>query len=157
VWFYFQAVTRKAVSFRDDVKGENTVENFSLTGLYVVGDELLDAQHKVILNYMAKVYAYLLAANKGDELFGLINRLDTYCRLHFLDEEKLMEEIKLPEIEAHKAQHALFVTHLENFMGRYEEADSVKNIDELVFLKGWFMEHIQVFDKRYAEFGKSFD
>ena len=72
-------------------------------------------------------------------------------------EEKLMEEIKLPEIEAHKAQHALFVTHLENFMGRYEEADSVKNIDELVFLKGWFMEHIQVFDKRYAEFGKSFD
>ena len=133
------------------------MENFSLSGVYVVGDELLDAQHKVILNYMAKVYTYLLADKRGDDLFGLMDRLDTCCKLHFLDEEELMEEMDLPEIEEHKAQHALFVTHLQNFMGRYEESDSVKNIDELVFLKGWFMEHIQVFDKRYAEFKKRFD
>ena len=133
------------------------MENFSLSGVYVVGNELLDAQHKVILNYMAKVYTYLLADNKGDDLFGLINRLDTYCKLHFLDEEKFMEEMELPEIDEHKAQHALFVMHLENFMGRYEESDIVKNIDELVFLKAWFMEHIEVFDKRYAEFKKRFD
>ena len=133
------------------------MENFSLSSVYVVGNELLDAQHKVILNYMAKVYTYLLADNKGDDLFGLINRLDTYCKLHFLDEEKFMEEMELPEIDEHKAQHALFVMHLENFMGRYEESDIVKNIDELVFLKAWFMEHIEVFDKRYAEFKKRFD
>jgi hemerythrin len=125
--------------------------------VYVVGNELLDAKHKVILNYMAKVYTYLLAGKKDDDLFGLIDRLDTYCKLHFLDEEKFMDEMELPEIEEHKAQHALFVTHLENFMGRYEESGSVKNIDELVFLKGWFMEHIEVFDKRYAEFKKRFD
>jgi len=133
------------------------MENFSLNGVYEVGNELLDAQHKVILNYMAKVYTYLLADKKGDDLFGLTSRLDTYCKLHFLDEEKIMEEMELPEIQEHKAQHALFVTHLENFMGRYEESDSVKNIDELVFLKGWFMEHIEVFDKRYAEFRKRLD
>jgi hemerythrin len=133
------------------------MENFSLNGVYEVGNELLDSQHKVILNYMAKIYTYLLADKKDDDLFGLINRLDTYCKLHFLDEEEIMEEMELPEIQEHKAQHALFVTHLENFMGRYEESDSVKNIDELVFLKGWFMEHIQVFDKRYAEFKKRFD
>lgn len=42
-------------------------------------------------------------------------------------------------------------------MGRYEELNSVKNIDELIFLKGWFLEHIEVFDKQYAEFRKRFD
>ena len=133
------------------------MENFSLSGVHEVDNELLDAQHKVIMNYMAKVYTYLLADKKDDDLFGLINRLDTCCKLHFLDEEKFMGEMELPEIEEHEAQHALYVTHLENFMGRYEESDSVKNIDELVFLKGWFMEHIKVFDKRYAEFRKRFD
>jgi len=130
------------------------MENFSLSGVYVVGNELLDAQHKVVLNYMAKLYTYLLTDSRGDDPYGLMDRLDTYCKLHFLDEEKFMEEMDLPEIEEHKAQHALFVTHLENFMGRYEESDSVKNIDALVFLKGWFMEHIEAFDKRYAEFKK---
>jgi hemerythrin len=130
------------------------MEKFSLKGVYEVGNELLDAQHTIILNYMAKVYTDLLADKKDDDLFGLINRLDTCCKLHFLDEEKFMGEMELPEIEEHKAQHALFVTHLENFMGRYEESGSVKNIDELLFLKRWFLEHIEVFDKRYAEFGK---
>jgi len=133
------------------------MENFSLTGVFVVGNELLDAQHKVILSYMAKVYAHLLADKKDEDLFGLIDRLDTCCKFHFLDEEKIMEEMGLLEIQEHKAQHALFVTHLENFMGKYEESDSVRNIDELVFLKRWFMEHIEVFDRRYAEFRKRFD
>lgn len=133
------------------------MENFALNGVYVVGNELLDAQHKVILNYMAKVHTYLLAGKSGDDLYGLLDRLDTYCKLHFLDEEKFMEEMELPEIQEHKAQHALFVTHLEHFMCRFEESSNVKNIDELVFLKGWFMEHIQVFDKQYAEFRKRLD
>jgi hemerythrin len=127
------------------------MENFLLNDLYLVGNELLDSQHKVILGCMANVYTYLLADSKGQDLFGLMERLDTYCKLHLLDEEKVVEENRFPEIEAHKAQHALFVTHLENFMGRYAEQNNVKNIDELMFLKGWFLEHIEVFDRRYAE------
>jgi len=130
------------------------VEKFSLSGVYLVGDELLDAQHKVILSYMSKVYTYLLADKKGNDLFDLTDRLDTFCKLHFLDEEKVMEEKDFTGIADHKAQHALFVMHLENFIGRYEELNSVKNVDELLFLKGWFMEHIEEFDRKYAEYKK---
>jgi hemerythrin-like metal-binding protein len=88
----------------------------------------------------------------------LEDRLVIYCKLHFLDEEKVMEELDFPEIEDHKAQHALFVTHLENyFTGKYEELNRVKNIDELMFLKSWFLEHIEVFDKKYAEYKNQLD
>jgi hemerythrin-like metal-binding protein len=113
------------------------MENSSLSDVYLVGNELLDAQHKVILSYMSN---------------ELADRLDIYCKLHFLDEEKVMEEMDFPGIVDHTAQHALFVTHLENFMGRYEELNSEKNIDELTFLKGWFLEHIEAFDRKYAEY-----
>jgi hemerythrin len=41
------------------------MEIFSLSNVYLVGNDLLDAQHKVILSYMAKVHTYLLAENKG--------------------------------------------------------------------------------------------
>jgi hemerythrin-like metal-binding protein len=85
-------------------------------------------------------------------LSALIDRLDISCKLHFLDEENLLEEMGYREIDDHKAQHALFFTHLSGFTGRYEESDSGKNIEKLLFLKRWFLEHIAVFDKRYAEY-----
>jgi hemerythrin len=131
------------------------MENVSQSDVYLVGDELLDAQHKVVLSYMAKVYTHLLAEKKGNDVYEMVDRLDTFCKLHFWDEEKVMEEMDFSEILNHKAQHALFVMHLENFMGRYEDQDNVKNIDDLLFLKRWFLEHIEAFDKKYAEFKKS--
>jgi hemerythrin len=128
------------------------MEDLTATDVYVVGDELLDAQHKVILSYMAKVFTYLSAEKQGNDVFEMVDRLDTICKLHFWDEEKVMEEMVFPEIVLHKTQHALFVTHLQNFMGRYEEQNSPKNIDDLLFLKRWFLEHIDAFDKKYAQF-----
>lgn len=128
--------------------------DISQSDVYLVGDELLDAQHKVVLSYMAKVHTYLLAEKKGNDAYEMVDRLDTFCKLHFWDEEKVMEEMDFSEIVNHKAQHALFVTQLENFMGRYEDQNNVKNIDDLLFLKRWFLEHIEAFDKKYAEFRK---
>lgn len=79
------------------------MERFSLSDEYLVGNKLLDAQHQVILSSMAKVYTYLLAEKKDKDTFELIDRLDMYCKLHFLEEEKVMEEMGYLEIEAHKA------------------------------------------------------
>jgi hemerythrin len=103
---------------------------------------------------MGKAYTYLLADNKGKDLFELVDSFESNCKLHFMDEEKVMEKLDFPEIEEHKAQHMLFVTHLKDFMGKLEELNSVMNIDELMFLKGWSLEHIEVFDSKYAEYKK---
>jgi len=130
------------------------MENFSLSDAYLIGNDLLDAQHKVILSYMAKIYTCFLSKKKKEELFELVDRLDAFCKLHFLEEEQVMDEMGFPEMDAHKTEHALFVTHLENFIGRYEELNTVKNIDELLFLKKWFLEHVAVYDKKYARYGK---
>ena len=83
-----------------------------------------------------------------------MDELDAYCKLHFRDEEKMLEEIDYPEIDNHKAQHALFVTHLDSFLGKYEEQNITRNVDEFLFLKGWFMEHIAGFDRQYANLRK---
>jgi hemerythrin len=37
-------------------------------------------------------------------------------------------------------------------MGMYEEQNSTENIEELLFLKRWFLEHIQAFDKKCAQY-----
>jgi len=131
------------------------MKNILLNEVHLVGDELLDAQHKVILSYMAKLRANFLVEKKDKDLYELMDRLDAFCRLHLWDEEKVMDEMNFPEIEDHKAQHALFLMHLENFTGRLEELNLAKKIDELNFLKAWFLEHIEQFDRKYAEFYKT--
>ena len=127
------------------------METLSLIDICFVGNEVLDSQHALILRCMANVSEYLLAEIKGQDLFELVDRLDAYCKLHFLDEEKLMEEMDFAGIEAHKAQHALFLSHLEKFMGSNEELNCDKNIEELNYLKGWYLDHVVTFDKEYSE------
>jgi hemerythrin-like metal-binding protein len=130
------------------------MKNLQLSEVHLVGDEVLDAQHKVILSYMAKIRAYFLLDKKDKDLLVLVDRLETFCKLHLWDEEKVMDEMHFPEIEGHKVQHALFIQHLGNFTGRLDDLNFVKKIDELNFLKAWFLEHIEVFDRKYAEFYK---
>ena len=130
---------------------------FSQGELYVVGNELLDAQHKVILGYLNKVYTYLIAEKNKEELFELLDRLCTSCKLHYLDEEMVMEEMGFPEIGTHKAQHVRLDSHLQNYIGKYDEQNTAKNVDELMLLKGWFLEHVETFDRKYANFKKHLD
>ena len=125
--------------------------NLYLSDEHFLDSEILDSQHMLILNCMSNVSEYLLAGIRGQDLFELVDRLDTYCKLHFLDEEKVMAEMNFVGIEGHKAQHALFIRHLEHFMGTNEEVNCDKNIEELSSLKGWYLEHIVTFDKEYSE------
>ena len=130
---------------------------FSLRDVYLVDIELFDAQHKVILIYMNKVYTYFLAEKMKKDLFELVERLVTYCKLHYLDEETFMEEINFPEIVEHKAQHALIVSYLDTFMDRYDELNTAKNVDEILLLKGRFLEHLEKFDRKYSKYKKQLD
>lgn len=129
------------------------MEGFMPKDVQLVGNDVLDAQHRVIFANMAKVYGYLMLEKRDQGLLDLLEVLDAYCKLHFFDEERVMSEMDFPSIEVHKAQHMLFVRHLEVFMSSYQESSCAKNIDALNFLRGWFLEHIVVFDKRYSAHG----
>jgi len=124
---------------------------FSMSDIHFLSNEVLDSQHALILSCMSNVHEYLSVGVKGRDLFEVVDRLDAYCKLHFLEEEKVLEEIDFPEINDHKAQHALFLTHLESFMGKTEDRNREYNTKELNFLKEWFLEHILAFDKTYSE------
>jgi len=127
------------------------MENFSLSDVHFVGNEVLDSQHALILRCMANVSEYLFSGIKGQDLLELVDKLDAYCKLHFMDEEKMMEKMNLIGIERHKSQHAMFIMRLMKAIGRIEELSCKNNIEELNFLKEWFLEHIVTFDKEYTE------
>jgi len=118
------------------------MEIFTLSPETTVGNKLLDAQHRLLLSYMSEIYQGLLAGKEESILAGLIERFDSACRLHFVEEERLMREAGREDLEEHARQHEEFVMHLEMFIGKVSELSTTKGVDEILFLKGWFLEHV---------------
>ena len=79
----------------------------------------------------------------------VLDRLVEYTHTHFDHEEKIMQDAGFPEgeFEAHKALHDAM---RRRTMGLRTHLNLVTARDVLVFLKDWWLDHIQGEDKKYA-------
>ncbi len=120
----------------------------------LTGNELIDSEHKELIDRINKLVD---SCESGKEKTTAVRTLDflmDYTEFHFRDEEKLQEESGYPEIENHKLQHKVFEKAVNELKEMLEEEEGPteafvaavnKNITE------WFLNHIQVWDKKVAE------
>ena len=116
---------------------------------YSVNDPSLDAEHKRIIAYINELYAAMQNPTDGLVTKQVLDKLVQYTCSHFKHEEERMKEVEFPHLEAHKALH--------DKMRRQTNAlrtnlTLVTARDVLVFLKDWFLNHIQGEDKLYAAY-----
>ena len=118
----------------------------------LTGNELIDSEHKELIDRINKLVD---SCESGKEKTAAVRTLDflmDYTEFHFRDEEKLQEESGYPEID--KLQHKVFEKAVNELKEMLEEEEGPteafvaavnKNITE------WFLNHIQVWDKKVAE------
>lgn len=116
---------------------------------YSVNDPSLDAEHRQIIGCINDLYSAWQAPTQGLVTKQVLDRLVQYTHTHFEHEEERMKEADFPNFEAHKALHDAMRrrtidlrTHLTLVTAR----------DVLVFLKEWWLEHIQGEDKLFASY-----
>ncbi len=116
---------------------------------YSVGDYSLDAQHRQILKALNELFK--ATSNKSNQkiIKPLLDQLTNYALTHFETEERIMQEHGYPDFAEHKAKHDKFRQEVDNLRNR---ADSLSSYDMLLFLKEWWINHIQGSDKKYAPF-----
>ena len=91
------------------------LEHIKLPEQYKLGQEVIDEQHSqlfVILINMAKLIKNDDKKNDKQieaEMNVLLTSLRNYTQNHFQYEERYMEKMKYPELEAHKTLHKAFV------------------------------------------------
>ncbi len=119
-----------------------------------IGVELIDSQHKELLQ---RFNALLSACESGkgiDELKRLLVFLDDYIVKHFSDEEQLQRTSGYPGYEAHKKEHDGFI---ERVMAVKHEINSegvaVHHVMETnnMLLK-WLLNHISKVDVELGKF-----
>jgi len=120
---------------------------------YQVDVEILDQQHRVIFVSLQKISSAVAeVANEGTVL-SLIDNFDIYCKVHFFDEERVMEHAGFPSVNLHQKQHDIFVNHLELFKAAYSPRKTTMK-DDFIVIADWFVRHVMTFDRDYADFLK---
>lgn len=121
----------------------------------IIGNKMLDDQHKELINRFNKL---IKSCEKGNEKLVAVNTLDylsDYVDQHFEAEEQLQKDIGYPGFDRHKEQHEKFkqtLTELENMLQEEEgpSAAFVKKVEKNIV--DYFYIHIEGFDRSVAEY-----
>ncbi len=122
-------------------------------GTYAVGVEILDEQHRVIFDSLQRICAAMADGSVIGTVPSLLDAFNIYCKVHFFDEERVMETAGFPTLESHRKQHDLFIHHLETFKSSHSFGASTSQ-DEFATIAEWFIRHVVTLDREYADFMK---
>jgi len=117
---------------------------------YSVGNEKLDAQHKVLIRIINQLDT---EQRSGGQIVRVFDELHRYVKEHFTYEEQLMEQANYPDIVEHKKGHKAFEQWLDSVELAFNSGGgSVFYVGDAVseFLRDWLVNHILADDIAYA-------
>lgn len=122
------------------------------------GNELIDTQHQELISRVNKLTSSLETGREKNVAVQTLDFLMDYTVFHFEAEEKLQEEAGYPELAAHKELHASFVKAVDELKEMLEEEEGpsdafVEAVNKNVV--DWLKNHIQICDKKVADFVKA--
>jgi len=122
---------------------------------FSVGINIIDEQHKVLIDIINKLYRALKQGKARFELNLILNEVTDYTIFHFKFEENYFEKFDYSKKENHKKEHENFVNELNSLKERFTKGDAVVSFDVMNLLRNWLENHIKLIDKQYVELFKS--
>jgi len=120
---------------------------------FSVGFDPIDDQHKVLVGMTNEMFQAceqgVIAADMA--FLQIIQKALGYAETHFSDEEGYLREVNYPYLDEQKEQHEDFVAEVQKSIEEFE-AGNIEPIYLARFLKKWLLNHIAVYDKKYAPF-----
>jgi hemerythrin len=116
---------------------------------YSVSEPSLDKEHKQIIFCINDLYEALQDGKSAQVVQPILDRLAEYTMTHFQHEEEIMQAHDYPSLAEHREVHNQM---RKKTLALQEHPDTVSGQDLLVFLKQWWIEHIQGEDKKYAPY-----
>lgn len=116
-----------------------------------VGIEVIDAQHKRIVDYINQLHEARIRGDK-EAISRVIEELVDYTLSHFSFEESMMEEAHYRFLAPHKKVHELFVRRVGEYQQRFKLGEDVATVaaDMQNTLVTWLMNHIKREDMDYG-------
>lgn len=125
-------------------------EFFKWSPEYSVHIKAIDAQHKVLVDILNRLFV-AVSKREGDKVIaGILDALMSYTQKHFTLEENLMRQARYADLEAHMEEHRKLIEKLDSLSKKYLLEDKPIYFEMLSFLKTWLKEHIMGVDQKYS-------
>lgn len=107
---------------------------------YSIGVYEIDAEHKIFLKTIKKIYNAFEKNIDKDIVRRLLEELFKYADFHFTSEENVMLMNNYPDYESHKKEHNELTQTLANTLN-FLDVDKINKKQLIDFLIQWFIEH----------------
>ncbi|MGA2730211.1 MAG: hemerythrin family protein [Terracidiphilus sp.] len=115
-----------------------------------VGVEAVDSEHAIMIDAMNELRLALASGAERVQANELLGRLIEITRIHFRNEELLMERYGYPGVAEHRKEHQRLITQLVESTRRLQNAEHGSMNDLLCFLHDWFIDHVLEWDHQYV-------
>jgi len=115
-----------------------------------IGVPIIDEQHRSIVATINTLHYYIMKESGERIVKNILIMLEDYTKVHFKTEEELMRRAKYPDWERHFDFHVALsnkTKHIHHNIREEKDADTV-----LLFLKEWWINHINHEDRRYVPY-----
>lgn len=120
----------------------------------ITGIDMIDAQHKILINKVNKLQSCIQNENSFDNLSILLDELLEYTIYHFEMEEELFNNSKYSEKDSHLKEHAAFSNYIKGFLDIKNRDNILEAKNLLKYLNNWIVYHIKEVDMKYVPFLK---
>jgi hemerythrin-like metal-binding protein len=130
------------------------VDRLAFDSRYSVGIEQVDNEHRKLFDLADRIYDVLSmdVIMPMDHIKAAVIELVDCTKLHFANEEQLMETNGYAGLAKHQEQHASLIDRINDFAKRVVRGEQVTPVDAYEFLCEWLVDHIQTFDREFGEF-----
>lgn len=125
--------------------------NFAWKDEYAFGIEIIDSQHKELVQLLDKTYNSFYKFDSQQELARLLNEIKEFALIHFATEEKYFDLFSFEGSQEHKQKHSDLKEKVGSFITRFETEGTKITIELVDFLEDWIVDHMEVMDKKYVK------
>lgn len=111
----------------------------------------IDEQHSSMVDTVNDLHS-ILGAEREYYSKHLVSELVKKLRIHFDTEEKYMKDNKFPNFISHKLEHDRFYNQIVDFQNSLENGEKKVNLELLNTVKKWFHNHLEINDRKIANF-----
>lgn len=112
------------------------------------GDELLDSQHKYLVDTLNKLGEAINQGHGGESIARILGMLRFYAGWHFGKEENCFEAYHCPAAEKNKKAHAVFVEKFDQYHHQFNSSGGSNELALKIHeeISDWIVNHILIVD-----------
>jgi len=111
-----------------------------------IGHPVVDAEHRYLTQLINNFFDQYEAGKGHVDLSRLFTHLTKYIRVHFRNEEALMQAVDYPYFEPHRKLHERLVKQCMELSEEYLDGEEAAPEHMFAFLKEWWVGHISESD-----------